>query len=318
MINRRNLLSASPTTLLMASACDARAPATQTASHLAALQALEARNGGRLGVCVLDTKTGAVFGHRLDERFALCSTFKLPLAALILNDAEAGRIKLTRQIAYAHKDLIPNSPITRANVSNGAMTVEALAHATQTTSDNTAANLLLSLVGGPQGLTAKLRALGDRVTRIDRDEPAMSVVLPGDPRDTTSPRAIAITVSRMLTTNLLSAASRAKLIDWMIATQTGRKRLRAGLPAGWRAGDKTGTGMAKGMTDKYNDIAIAWPTGRAAPIIIACFFDTPRISENMRDSDQRVLADVGRIVAQSWSSVFGQSQHRAKSLGAMI
>lgn len=262
------------------------------------LQALEARAGGRLGVSVLDTATGAAFGHRADERFGMCSTFKLPLAAVMLREADAGRIPLDRRVNYTQADMVPYAPVTGPNLARGHMTVGALAEAAQVTSDNVAANLLLGLIGGPAGFTQMLRTLGDPDTRLDRLEPEMNLVPPGEVRDTTTPAAMARLTARLLTGDALTPAARARLSGWMEATATGAKRIRAGLPAGWRAGDKTGTAIADVMVNKYNDVAIFWPPGRAA-IVVAAYYDAPGQFETMRDEDQAVLADVGRIAAAS-------------------
>lgn len=267
--------------------------------HLArALQALEATHGGRLGVAVLDTGTGSVAGHRLDERFAMCSTFKLALAALILREAEQGRLSLSDRVSYTERDLLPVSPVSTRLLREGGATVGALAEAAQVHSDNAAANLLLARLGGPAGFTSRLRALGDTVTRLDRLEPQLNLVVAGDERDTTTPRAMAATVARVTVGDGLTPASRDRLVGWMVTTETGLKRLRAGLPATWRAGDKTGTAMAKDMTDKYNDLAVVFPPGRA-PLVIAAYYDTDEHSADIRDADQAVLADVGRLVAAS-------------------
>lgn len=295
-MNRRNILGLLAASMLMP-ACRAASPRRTSGDMAAALRQLESMAGGRLGVAFLDTATGQMLGNRLDERFALCSTFKLLLAGAVLEASDAGRVALAERLAYGAADIVSASPVTRANLPNGAMTVEALAQATQTTSDNTAANLLLRRLGGPEALSAILRRWGDETTRIDRIEPAMNLVGPGDPRDTTTPGAMARTVSTLLTGSLLKPASRDRLIGWMEETRTGLKRLRAGFPSDWRAGDKTGTGLAPGITDKLNDVAIAWPT-KGPPIIIACYYDTPHFSDDIRDEDQAVLAEVGRIAAQ--------------------
>ncbi len=165
------------------SACAAptvQAPARQALTDQ--LQALEASSLGRLGVGVLDTGTGEVIGHRVDERFALCSTFKLPLAAEVLRDVDAGRRALYQFIPYSKADMVAHAPVTEANLAAGGMTIGALAKATQITSDNPAANLILREFGGPEGLTQRFRAAGDLVTRIDRNEPMMNRVSGDDPR----------------------------------------------------------------------------------------------------------------------------------------
>lgn len=270
------------------------------ASTTKALADLEHRTGGRLGVALLDTTSGQITGHRLDERFAMCSTFKLPLAGAILREIDQGRLRPDQWVAYGKADMVAHAPVTSQNLARGGMTVAALAEAAQTTSDNPAANLLLKLIGGPAGFTAILRAAGDTTTRLDRFEPQLNNVTGLDLRDTTTPTAMARTTTHLLTSDWLSAASRETLIGWMVATATGALRLRAGLPAAWRAGDKTGTGMVPNKHDKYNDVAIAWPPGKA-PLVITAFLETRYSHPNMRSEDQAVLAEVGRIAA-AWKS----------------
>ena len=262
--------------------------ATAVAGRAAGMdwKSLEARGVGRLGVCVWDPNTGRAEGHRMDERFAMCSTFKLLIAALVLRE-----MKLDETIAFGERDLVANSPVAKANVGQGRMTIAALAEAAQKTSDNTAANLLLAKLGGPAGFTTRLRKMGDRVTRLDRTEPAMNHVMPGDERDTTTPRAMAQTVAGL--------TGMERLMQWMVETETGKKRIRAGLPAGWKAGDKTGTMWGDDqVTDKYNDVAVVWVPRRKEPWIITAYWDTPRHSADPRDEDQAVLADAGRIAAK--------------------
>ena len=260
------------------------------------LLALEAKSQGRLGVGILDTAAGELVGHRQDERFAMCSTFKLPLAAEVLRDVDAGRRKLDQFIAYSKADMVSHAPVTGANLAAGGMTIGDLAKATQITSDNPAANLIIRELGGPLAVTQRFRLAGDPVTRIDRYEPMMNFVVGDDPRDTTSPAAMAGLIARYLTTDYLSKPSKDLLIGWMIETRTGAKRLRAGFPPEWKAGDKTGTGMADGMLDKYNDVAIFWPPARP-PVIVTAFYEADGKYEQSRDADQAALADVGRIAA---------------------
>ena len=262
------------------------------------LARLERTVGGRLGAAVLHTATGEVVGNRLDERFGMCSTFKLPVAAAILREVDQGRMRMDQWVPFTQAEMVPHAPVTAAQLAKGGMTVRDLAEAAQKTSDNVAANLLIQLIGGPAGMTAILRAMGDTQTRVDRMEPDMNRVMPGEEHDTTTPRAMAETVSRIVTGRWLSKASTALLTSWMVETDTGRKRLRAGFPKDWRAGDKTGTAMAPGMADKYNDLAVVWPKGKP-PLVVTAFYETPVArGGRMRDADQRVLADVGRIATQ--------------------
>lgn len=266
-----------------------------------ALGELERQSGGRLGVAFLVPSTGARISLRGDERFGMASSFKLSLAAVILHEADQGRLSLATQLAISEADMVAHSPIVRENLPKGVMSIEALAKAAQTTSDNAATNVLLRHLGGPAAFTAKLRALGDDITMLDRYEPDMMMVVRDDPRDTTTPDAMAKTIGKMLTTDWLTPASTAMLINWMVDTRTGLKRLRAGLPADWKAGDKTGTTASDdpSQPDRYNDIAIVWPPSKP-PVIITCFYESPVKSPNMRDEDQAVLAKVGEI-ASKWA-----------------
>lgn len=233
---------------------------------LAVPRALEAELGGRIGIMARNTENGATLEWRADERFAMCSTFKWVLAAAILARVERGEVSLEQRIEYDEADLLDYAPVTRARVAEGAMPVADLCHAAVAVSDNTAANLLLPLVGGPAGLTAFFRQHGDAVSRLDREEPELNSNLPGDERDTTTPRAMLDTMERLLLGNALQPTSRKRLNEWLTESTTGRNRLRAGLPDGWTVGDKTGTG-ANGAA---NDVAIAWPPGRS-PLLIAVY-----------------------------------------------
>ncbi len=289
---RRELLIA-----LLIAPVVARAPVHAAALPAAgALAELERRSAGRLGVYLLDVASGRELGQRADERFGMCSTFKLPLAAAVLREAEAGRIALDERIAFGKDDMVPHAPVTGKHLEEGGMTVAALIEATQTTSDNVAANLLMRRLGGPSAVTKMLRAMGDAVTRIDRWEPEMNLVPAGDERDTTTPRAIGGITARLFAGDLLTPASCELLRGWMIATATGMRRIRAGLPSDWIAGDKTGTGIAPAMANKYNDIAVIWPANRG-PVVVAAYFEASGHFAKMRAEDEAVLAEVGRIAA---------------------
>jgi beta-lactamase class A len=260
------------------------------------LASLEKDSGGRLGVCILDTGSQRRLHWRADERFGMCSTFKLLLVAIVLREVDAGRWSLDTVLPYSRDDMVPYAPVTEKHLAEGGMSIGELAQATQTTSDNVAANLLIRHLGGPARITAALRTMGDETTRLDRIEPEMNLVPTGELRDTTSAHAMARSCTEILTGNWLSTDSRAQLRAWMIATTTGSKRIRAGLPAGWIAGDKTGTGIAPGMANKYNDVAVIWPPERP-PVVVAAYFEASDHFDKMRPQDEAVLAEVGRIAA---------------------
>jgi beta-lactamase class A len=273
-------------------AAAAAAPATAAAASKLAL--LERQAGVRLGVAAINTASGARLSWRAQERFAMCSTFKWMLAALILDRVSRGALSLDRRITYGPADLLDfYAPVTRAHLDQGWLTVGDLCAAAIEDSDNGAANLLLEQVGGPAGLTRYIRHNGDRVTRLDRSEPELNNHMPGDPRDTTTPAAMVLTMRRLLLGNALSQPNRATLIGWMERTSTGHDRLRAGLPAGWRVGDKTGTGSA----GEANDLAIAWPPGKKA-ILIASYLDGGTADAGARNA---VHAKVARAIVAAWS-----------------
>ena len=258
---------------------------------------LEVQSGGRLGAALLNTQDHRLIGHRLDERFGMCSTFKVLLAGLILREADAGRLSLDQFVPYSEDDMVFYAPVTTENLSQGGMTIGALTQTAQITSDNVAANLLLRQIGGPAGFTAKMRELGDEVTRLDRWEPEMNLVPPGEIRDTTSPAAMAHSLKRFLFDDVLLQESRAQLLGWMVETKTGLRRIRAGLPKDWKAGDKTGTGIAPEMANKYNDVAVMFPPGRPA-YILSTYYEADGYDPNMRDQDMAVLAEAGRLAAK--------------------
>jgi beta-lactamase class A len=288
--SRRNFFLRSACALACAAA-PARLPAR--ADAVAQIAALEAHLGGRIGLAAIDTGGGARLGRRSDERFAMCSTFKWVLAAAVLarHDHSAGI--LGQHLAFKPADLLPHSPVTAARVAEGSLAVGELCKAAVEASDNAAANLLLTFLGGPAALTYYLRSLGDRTTRLDRTETSLNENLPGDPRDTTTPNAMLATMQAVLLGEALSSASREMLLTWLKGCQTGLARLRAGLPPTWTAGDKTGTGD----NGAANDVAIAWPPQRP-PILIAAYLSESHAATQALDA---VHARLGGIVAASFS-----------------
>jgi beta-lactamase class A len=230
------------------------------------LAALERRVGGRIGVHALDTGTGTTVSHRGGQRFLMASTAKLPLAAAVLDRAATEPALLDRLVRYGPEALLEYAPVTAQNVATG-MTVADLCDAALTVSDNTAANLLLDLLGGPAVVTAFVRALGDPTTRFDRTEPDLNVSTgPADERDTTTPAAMVGIICTVTLGDGLQAADRDRLTTWLVANTTGDAAIRAGVPAGWVVGDKTGTG-AQG---ERNDVGIVLPPDRAPLGLAVC------------------------------------------------
>jgi beta-lactamase class A len=259
----------------------------------ASIADIEARVGGRVGVFAVDTGSGKVLTHRPDERFAMCSTFKWVLAAAVLAQVERNVLSLGDHVLYGQADLLTYAPVTSKNAAKGFMTVGDLTRAAIVVSDNTAANLLLSKLGGPSVVTEFARSCGDTVTRLDRNEPTLNDNEAGDLRDTTSPRAMTTLMRKVLCGNRLSSTSRDLLLQWLRDCETGHDRLRAKLPKDWLVGDKTGTGGHGAV----NDVAIAIPPGRS-PILIAAFLSEGRAERPVLAAAH---ASISRLVAHHFA-----------------
>ena len=251
-----------------------------------ALKVLEQKTGARIGVAALDTGNGHGVFWREAERFVFCSTFKLSLAAATLAKVDAGHEHLDRQVHIGADAPLGASSETRKHVGQG-MTISALCEAAVLYSDNGAANLLLTALGGPAALTRFWRGIGDVTSRLDDFE--LKLNTPDGERNTTTPTAMMADLKEILLGDILSAASRTRLTGWMHAVTTGAGRLHAGLPATWSWGDKTGTGA-----DQYglvNDIGIAMPPGRK-PILMVCYTS---------GATEKVVAEVGKILADAFA-----------------
>lgn len=260
-----------------------QAPGAPLQTPMALLAGLEKQSGGRLGVAALNMADGRTLLHRADERFPLCSTFKMMLSAAILAREPA---LLKKRIRYAKKDLVPHSPVTGEHLAKG-MTVAELCEATLQYSDNAAANLLMQQIGGPAGVTAYARAIGDTEFRLERWETALNSAIPGDERDTTTPLAMANSLRKLVLGDGLPAAQRKQLKDWMLGNTTGDTRIRAGVPAGWPVADKTGGGSY----GTINDIAVIWPPGKA-PIVLAVYLTQPGKDDKWRPEFHGEVAKV--------------------------
>jgi beta-lactamase class A len=251
---------------------------------------IEARTGGRIGVAALDTGSGKHLDYRSEERFPMCSTFKFLAAEAVLKRVDEKQEKLDRFVSYDAKDILEYAPVTKAHLKEGGMTLSALCAAAIEQSDNTAGNLLLEAIGGPIGLTNFTRAIGDKVTRLDRKEPELNTSGPSDERDTTTPAAMLADMFQLVLGNTLSPSSRHQLEQWLQANQTGASMIRAGIPTSWIIGDKTGRG-ANGAT---NDIAIMRPPGRA-PILLAIYSVG---SAAPADERAAAIVEAARVVAE--------------------
>ena len=284
MLTRRCLPLAAAAALIPGAA-SAAPPAGDLA---AAFASIEAGIQGRLGLAVLDTGSGQRWAYRAGERFPMCSTFKLLACGAVLARVDAGQEDLARRIHFTRPDLVTYSPVTEHRTGGDGMSLAELCDAGMTRSDNTAGNLILDSLGGPAAVTAFARRLGDGDTRLDRTETTLNDAKPGDPRDTTTPDAMAVNLHALAFGDALSPASRNRLLGWLQGNQTGGAKLRAGLPGTWRVGDKTGGGDF-GTT---NDIAVIWPEGRP-PLVAAVYLTETQASFDDRNA---AIAAVARAL----------------------
>jgi beta-lactamase class A len=286
MFTRRHVVAGLP---LLASTPAFTAP-DRFAPLRRAIGGIEQAAGGPIGVALLDSSTGARFMHRADQRFPLCSTFKLLLAARMLHGAQAGNWRATDRFPIERADILANSPFSETRVGDSASLME-LAEAIVSLSDNTAANIGLARIGGPAALTTWLRGLGDTVTRLDRMEPELNNENPDDPRDTTTPAAMLSTCRRLLTGAPLSTANRKDLMGWMVASRTADTMIRAGLPAGWKEANKTGAGEFRAR----NIVSVITPPGRQ-PIWVAAYLLAAKSTLAERNKH---FVPLGKAIAQS-------------------
>ncbi|MEU7583027.1 class A beta-lactamase [Streptomyces sp. NPDC041068] len=289
--SRRTLLGAAAVTPLLLSMPAAAHAAEAAPGIRRRLRELEEDYPGRIGVHALHTGTGAAVGYRAHERFAIASTFKVLAAGAILRRAreqEPGLLDVL--IRYGRDDLVEHSPRTEMHLETG-MTVRELCDATITYSDNAAANLLMRRIGGPSGITEFARSLGDPHTRLDRWETDLNTNIPGDRRDTTTPAVMTENLRKLIVGDALHPLDRGQLTRWLLENTTGDKRIRAGLPKGWRVGDKTGSPAYGGV----NDVAVAWPP-QQAPLVLSVY--TTRLDPDTPGED-RIAEDITRIVVDA-------------------
>ena len=257
------------------------------------LAKIESQRGGRLGVALFQPHTARVLGYRLDERFPMCSTFKVLTVAAVLARVDHGQESLERSVSIREADILRYAPVTSQHVGMEGMSVSELCAAALTLSDNTAANLLINTLKGPEAVTAFARSIGDSMTRLDRLEPDLNEAAPGDVRDTTTPRAMVHDLSTLLCGTKLTDSSRSLLKEWMVNSKTGVKEIRSTLPADYLVGDKTGSGGH----NTSNDIAVIWPPAQP-PFALAIFLTNVRTDSS--DTQATIIAEVARTCLSSW------------------
>ncbi|TDX94218.1 UNVERIFIED_CONTAM: beta-lactamase class A [Lysinibacillus xylanilyticus] len=252
---------------------------------------LEKKYDARLGVYAIDTGTKKTVEFREDERFAYTSTFKALAAGAVLQQNSIE--ELNKIVTYTSDDLVTYSPITEKYVDTG-MTLKDISEAAIRYSDNTAGNLLFKELGGPEGFETSLKKLGDQVTNAERIETGLNEAVPGETRDTSTPKALANDLQAYALGEVLTHEKQTMLVDWLKRNTTGDNLIRAGVPKGWEVGDKTGGG---GYGTR-NDIAIVWPPNRE-PIVIAILSSRDKQDATYNDE---LIAQASEVVMNVFNS----------------
>ncbi|MGH7106958.1 MAG: class A beta-lactamase [Acetobacteraceae bacterium] len=277
---------------------------------------------GTLGITVSDLQTGKTWRVNADRPYPMMSVFKAPLGATVLSEVDSGRLSLDQAVIVRRSDLMTAGVSEIAATFHGdqeTFTVQQLLAAAVSHSDNTAADVLLTLAGGPRAVTGFLRAHGILHMRVDRSEAEIAQQFHGlgggvpaggeqetaarrheqlrrgyeaylkDPRDRATPDAAALFLRKLWRGELLSPASTRHLLDLLYA-QAVPDRLRAGIPADIRLADKCGTSYTiAGMTAAFNDIGIlTWPNGHT--VIVAAFLTDSHAPETRMNTLFKTIA----------------------------
>jgi beta-lactamase class A len=291
-LSRRHLLIGG-LALTALTACQRTSALTDPAEPVAPIDdrigALERRHNAYVGLFALDVASGHAVAYRDNDPFAMCSTFKVYAAARVLQKVQSGDLRLENSVYIDPAAVVPNSPVTGPKA-GGSMSLTQVCEAALQRSDNTAGNLLLRTIGGPQAITDFARSIGDDRTRLDRWETELNSAMPGDPRDTSTPRALGTGFLTLLTASVLAATQRQQLEDWMRGNVTSARSMRAALPGGWTTADKTGAGDY-GST---NDIGVVYgPNGRKLLLSIMTRTQSPNAAADMM---QPLIAEVTALV----------------------
>jgi len=248
---------------------------------------IEENLNGRVGVSIYDSAEKTQWHYNGNSRFPLMSTFKVLACAKLLADVEKGVQSLDSSTIITKGSLIVWSPITQKLIGKQ-ITLKQGCSATMITSDNTAANIVLSGIEGPKGLTKFMRSIGDDVTRLDRIEPELNEAIAGDKRDTSTPNAMVNSLNTLLFGDVLSQRSKNQLMQWMIDNEITGSLFRSVLPVTWSIADRSGAGGngSRGI------VAVVW-SKNISPIIISVYLtqtDAPFAIRN------KAIASIGEEI----------------------
>ena len=249
------------------------------------LRALSSRAGGEVAVAVTHVETGRGVEVQGAKPLPLYSVFKLPLAVAVLKDVEEGRLRLDQKVRVEPEEGAPgtraNSDLWRKPVE---LTISQLLELSIVRSDNTSSDKMLELVGGPEVVTRRMRALG--LQHIDIRTSVRDYAKRRENPNTGTASDLAQLLARLQKGEVLQPPQFAVLRGYMEGAVTGLKRLRGDLPAGTVVADKTGTGETV-----TNDVGlITLPEGRGH-LSMAVFVSGSKLSA---EAQEKLIAELAR------------------------
>lgn len=287
---------------------------------------LSKMSGGVVGVTAIHLETGRRVSLSGGERFPMASTFKIPIAVQLLTRIDKSEVRLDQMIEIKQSDLHPGSGTLSDLFNKGglSLSVRNLMELMLLISDNSATDVLLRTAGGPEAVTARMRALGIEGINVDRstarlisdwvgvtnlppedqwtpelfdlkfaalkpeEQKAASKRFDADPRDTSTPDAMAALLEKIYQREILKPASSELLLNIMYRCRTGEARLRGLLPGGTEIAHKTGT-----IGGSANDVGIITLPDNAGHVAIAAFVKS---SEKDVPARERAIAEIARAV----------------------
>src|ERR1041385_5492156 len=243
---------------------------------------------------LLETKESAFIEGQ--QHFPMQSVYKFPIAILVLREVDARKFSLDQLIAVKPADFVSDREFTISrNYPQGAeLSLRDLLRYMISESDGTACDVLLRLIGGPQKATSSLRALGVENINIARYEKEMFETPSVASENWTTPETAIALLKLFQEGKVLSPGSHDLLLNLMIQSRPGKKRIKGLLPEGTVVAHKTGTSATiNGVTTATNDIGlITLPDGRQ--LAIAVFVSDTKANETTRE------AVIAKIAAAGW------------------
>jgi beta-lactamase class A len=289
------------------------------------LERLSALSGGTMGIAAIHLESGRTVFLNPDDRFPMASTYKVPIAVALLQRVEAGELSLADLIEIQPWDIAPpvsHSPTTNLLDDPGVqLSLLNLLEVMLIHSDNSATDICLRKVGGGDAVTGQMMTMGVDGLRVDRatvdliadwlgitlppleqitvdvfmelyeavpeeQREAAAAAFAIDPRDTSTPRAMADLLVKIARHEILSPASCDQILDIMRRCETGPDRLKGVLPPGTEVAHKTGT-----IGGTTNDVGIITLPGGSGRVVLVVFIKDSTIEIPERE---RAIAEVAR------------------------